>query len=204
MINEKLMWGKVMIERIIEIGDSFIDSLIILDINKDENPCLYVNATFEKITGYKKDEVIGKSLMLLSGPDTSKLVLEFIEQSFIEHRAFIQDIINYKKSGEPFLCRLVMLPFRNSKGKTLYLGLQNDITNKNFNIMNDKLKLVQSSEICHILNNQIAVLLFKIESMVKGDYNSELILDVAACLKAINKFSVEVEKVSEFEMFKYI
>ena len=76
-----------------------------------------------------------------------------------------KDIINYKKSGEPFLCRLVMLPFRNSKGKTLYLGLQNDITNKNFNIMNDKLKLVQSSEICHILNNQIAVLLFKIESM---------------------------------------
>ena len=70
--------------------------------------------------------------------------------------------------------------------------------------MNDKLKLVQSSEICHILNNQIAVLLFKIESMVKGDYNSELILDVAACLKAINKFSVEVEKVSEFEKFKYI
>ena len=193
-----------MIERIIEIGDSFIDSLIIVDINEIDHPCLYANQKFEKLTGYTKNEVIGKSLKLLAGPDTSDIVLEFIEKSFIDHRAFIQDIINYKKSGEPFLCRLVMLPFRNSKGKTLYLGLQNDITNKYFSIENEKLKQVQSSEICHVLNNQISVLLFKIESMVKGDYNSSLILDVASCLTAINEFSVEIEKISEFDKFRYI
>ena len=196
-----------MIERIMKVGDMFIDCLTIVDIQAEGRPCVYVNKKFEEVTGYTREEVVGKNLSLLQGAETSTEVTNYMRECFQQKQACIQDIINYKKDGTVFNNRLLMLPFRNSKGKTFYLGLQNDVTEKFREVNNSKLQEVQSAEICHFINNRLTALLYKIESMVKNDLNDEELKEQAAeimqWLKAINEFSVEIAHISEFGNFKY-
>lgn len=196
-----------MIERIMKVGDMFIDCLTIVDIQAEGRPCIYVNKKFEEATGYTREEVTGKNLSLLQGEETSREVISYMRECFQQKQACIQDIINYKKDGSVFNNRLLMLPFKDSKGKTFYLGLQNDVTEKFREVNNSKLQEVQSAEICHIINNRLTLLLFKIESMLKsnlrGEEYKEKEVEIMQRLQAINEFSVEIAHISEFGNFKY-
>ncbi len=90
-----------------------------------------------------------------------------------------------------------MIPFLSTSGKTLYLGIQNDISRKLDALGNDKLQKVQGSEICHYYNN----LLMKILARFDFDKRDE---KLSLLLEELNEFSFNIEKKSEFDAFEYI
>ncbi|OAV44373.1 PAS domain-containing protein [Lewinella sp. 4G2] len=72
---------------------------------------LWVNKDFEYITGYELHEVLGmKPGQVLQGPGTEPDVVESIRKGLASRESFKETITNYRKNGEPYLCRLVIHP----------------------------------------------------------------------------------------------
>jgi diguanylate cyclase (GGDEF)-like protein/PAS domain S-box-containing protein len=92
---------------------------------------IFVNEAFERRTGYARDEVIGRGLRLLRGPDTEAAVLEHIESAMTRSEAVRAELLNYTKSGEPFWVETELVPFTDEGGKnTHWVAVERDITER--------------------------------------------------------------------------
>lgn len=75
---------------------------------------MWVNKDFESITGYELTEVVGHNPgKLLQGPDTEPDAIERIRTGLAGKEPFKDAITNYRKNGEPYLCKLVIHPIYN-------------------------------------------------------------------------------------------
>ena len=77
----------------------------------------WVSYNFQEMTGYSREEVIGVSPSFLQGPETSSEIRAFIKRELNAHRKVKAEIVNYKKSGEPYLCCLQIHPIFDIQGK---------------------------------------------------------------------------------------
>lgn len=72
---------------------------------------LWVNQDFVEMTGYALDEVIGKSPgQVLQGPNSEIEAIERIRKGLENQVSHKDQVINYKKNGEPYTCKLVIHP----------------------------------------------------------------------------------------------
>ncbi|CAM4429037.1 EAL domain-containing protein [Paenibacillus phoenicis] len=103
--------------------------LAITNPNLPDNPLVYVNQGFEKITGYKREEVLNRNLRFLQGKETNKEHLAVIRKAIKEIGAATVTIKNYKKDGSTFWNQFVISPILDAEGHLLYfIGLQFDVT----------------------------------------------------------------------------
>jgi PAS domain S-box-containing protein len=92
-------------------------SCIISDSNQIDNPVVYVMPEFERQTGYREDEVIGRNPRFLQGVDTDPDTVEKIRHA-VEHMLPIEvEILNYRKNGSPYWNKLSIQPVFSNVGK---------------------------------------------------------------------------------------
>lgn len=109
------------------------DSILITDIDLvDGGPrIVYVNEGFTKMTGFSRDEVIGKTPRILQGPKTDKGTLAYLKKSLIEGHSFFGQAVNYRKDGSEFVNQWDIHPIYNEHGDlTHWVSYQHDITTK--------------------------------------------------------------------------
>lgn len=100
-------------------------SLLITDARKDDNPIVYVNESFLRLTGYRHDEVIGRNCRFLQGPDSDPLAVQAMSDAIRRGVAVTVDILNYRKDATPFWNRVRIRPMLDDDGAvTNFLGLQ--------------------------------------------------------------------------------
>lgn len=107
------------------------DSILIttLDLEKPGPRIVYVNEGFCKMTGYSKDEVIGKTPRILQGPKTDEKVLEKLKKNLKEGRPFFGQTINYRKDGSEFVNQWDIHPLKDEDGNiTHWVSYQHDIS----------------------------------------------------------------------------
>lgn len=105
--------------------------IVISDACQPNNPIIYCNPAFEKITGYSQEEAIGHNCRFLQGPDTDPKVIEKIRQSIREGQECQVVLKNYRKDGTPFWNELTISPVRDASGcLTHFIGVQTDITQR--------------------------------------------------------------------------
>lgn len=109
--------------------DSADNGILITDMRLPDNPVIYCNPAFEKISGYDTDEVLGRNCRFLQGPDHDQPGLATIRAA-ISRQGECQVILrNYRKNGEPFWNELSLSPIRDENGEvTHYIGIVNDIS----------------------------------------------------------------------------
>lgn len=101
----------------------------IADANKPGLPLVFLNAEFEKITGYTKAEMLGKNCRALQGPNTSHKAIEVIKNTINTFQTKRIEILNYKKDGTAFWNNLLISPVFNEQKKLIaFVGIQQDIT----------------------------------------------------------------------------
>jgi len=104
-------------------------ALVLTNPNLDDNPIVYANRAFEKITRYSSDAVIGRNCRFLQGDDTDPAQVRQLAQAVREERDFSVDIVNYRSDGTKFLNRLMITPlYDEERNLQCFLGVQRDMS----------------------------------------------------------------------------
>lgn len=102
----------------------------IVMITDPEKRVIWINNSFEKILGYKSEEVIGIDPgIFLQGPETSIETIREITRSLRDTGIFSGEILNYTKSGNKIWLYLNIAAVYDDAGKLInYVAVENDIT----------------------------------------------------------------------------
>ena len=107
------------------------EGIVITDSLHKENPIIYANAGFERLTGYTASEVLGSNCRFLQGTDTDPATREELSRAIRERRPCTVEILNYRKDGTRFWNRLSVTPIRDDGGEvTHFIGVQSDVTER--------------------------------------------------------------------------
>jgi PAS domain S-box-containing protein len=107
-----------------------VDERSIISKSNLEGIITYVNEPFEKISGYTKDELIGKPHNIVAHPDTKiSIVKELWKRIKIEKRLWQGRIKNLAKDGSEYYVDIIMKPILDLDGNIIeFISLSNDIT----------------------------------------------------------------------------
>ncbi|CAI7576143.1 unnamed protein product [Penicillium glandicola] len=117
-------------------------AFVMCDILIEDHPIVYVSEAFERLTGYTKDEIVGRNCRFLQAPDgrinagAKRIFVDgqtvYRLRSTIDDRNEIQaSIINYRKGGQPFMNLITMIPIKwDSDVYRYYVGFQVDLVEK--------------------------------------------------------------------------
>jgi diguanylate cyclase (GGDEF)-like protein/PAS domain S-box-containing protein len=109
--------------------ESSVNAVLITDFTKPDNPIEYVNPAFERITGYRAADVVGRNTRFLQGDDRDQPGVWEIRGALRELREGHGVLRNYRKDGSLFWNDLHIAPVRDEAGKvTHFVGILNDIT----------------------------------------------------------------------------
>ncbi|WP_434402885.1 PAS domain-containing protein [Planococcus sp. 11815] len=100
---------------------------IVTDPAQEDNPIIYANHTFTEMTGYAKEELLGRNCRFLQGPKTAPDAVDQIRQAIKNQEKTTVILRNYRKDGTPFWNRLAIAPVT-VEGKLYFIGTQTDIT----------------------------------------------------------------------------
>lgn len=103
--------------------------MIITDPRQHDNPIVFVNSAFSKLTGFAREEILGRNCRFLQGPQTDPKDVARI-RSAIDRRVPIElDLLNHRKDGEVFWNRLLVSPVFSEEGElTYFFASQFDVT----------------------------------------------------------------------------
>ncbi|GJD82868.1 histidine kinase dimerization/phosphoacceptor domain -containing protein [Methylobacterium haplocladii] len=106
-------------------------AMIITDPRQADNPIVYVNNAFLAMSGYGRDEIMGRNCRFLQGPDTDRAAVRQIREAVAECRDIAIDLLNYRKDGTSFWNALYLSPVANEAGEVLYFfASQLDVTDR--------------------------------------------------------------------------
>ncbi len=109
--------------------DASLTAMSISDATMDDNPIVYVNPGFTKLTGYSTEEAVGRNCRFLQGKETDPKPVQKLRRAIRKGEACHVKLINYKKNGKKFWNELVITPVRNEHGAlTHFVGVQFDMT----------------------------------------------------------------------------
>ena len=124
---------KDLLKRSIEAANN---SIVLTDPYQPDNPLIYVNQGFMKLTGYDEDEILGRNCRFLQirpdgTVDNDQPACRTLRDA-IERGEYCRAVIrNYRKDGEMFWNELYLTPVHDQDGKLVnYIGVQNDITER--------------------------------------------------------------------------
>jgi PAS domain S-box-containing protein len=104
--------------------------MIVTDPNQHDNPIIFCNAAFLKLTGYSDEEVIGRNCRFLQGYGTDAETVGKIREAIAAGEDVAVDILNYRKDGNPFWNAVFISPVRDDAGRIVYFfASQLDFTN---------------------------------------------------------------------------
>lgn len=104
-------------------------AMVITDPNQPDNPIIFANDAFLKLTGYLREEVIGRNCRFLQGAATAGSDVAAIRDAIAKREDVSVDILNYRKDGQTFWNALYLSPVFNEQGELLYFfASQLDIT----------------------------------------------------------------------------
>jgi PAS domain S-box-containing protein len=107
------------------------EGITIADARLPERPLIYVNDGFERLTGYRAEEVLGRNCNFLQGEDADEDTVEVMRRALQEGTDCTVEILNRRKDGTPFWNRLSITPVRDEAGEiTHYIGIQSDVTQR--------------------------------------------------------------------------
>lgn len=101
------------------IGFSPIAS-VVSDPRLPDNPIIAANDAFCRLTGYRRDEIVGRNCKFLAGARTEPWLTERIKDGIVHHRPVLVEILNYKRDRSPFRNAVLVAPLFDAEDRLRY------------------------------------------------------------------------------------
>jgi len=121
--------------RLLETAIARLNDIVLIteaeSVNEPGPRIVFVNDAFEHRTGYRREEVLGRSPRFLQGPGTQRDELDRIGAALRNWQPVRAELINYTKSGQEFWLELDIVPITNASGQyTHWVAVERDITRR--------------------------------------------------------------------------
>ena len=102
-------------------------SIVLSDAREADQPIIFVNSAFTKLTGYSLEEATGQNCRFLQGPLTNPSSVAAIRHALTTGVSVTSKLLNYRKNGESFWNDLTIDPIHDCSGElTHFIGFQRD------------------------------------------------------------------------------
>ncbi|MHB2265855.1 PAS domain-containing protein [Aliihoeflea sp. PC F10.4] len=106
-------------------------SMIVTDPAQPDNPIVFANEAFQKLTGYDRDEIIGRNCRFLQGPQTDQQSISNVREAIKAGEDIAIDLLNYRKDGSTFWNALYLSPVRSKEGEIkFFFASQMNVTDR--------------------------------------------------------------------------
>jgi PAS domain S-box-containing protein len=120
------------------VGDPFAAAIraarmamIVTHAHQPDNPLIFANDAFLALTGYGRDEIIGRNCRFLQGPGTDPAAIATLRRAVAGGEDLTIDILNYRKDGTTFWNALSLSPVHGKTGRIDYFfGSQVNVSDK--------------------------------------------------------------------------
>ncbi|MDX1641242.1 MAG: PAS domain S-box protein, partial [Balneolaceae bacterium] len=173
--KQENMWLELMESAIANTNEA----IAILNAKTDLSPhreVLYVNNAFEKMTGFKREEILGESLLQLMGKETDPNAILKVLKSLDRGEDCQIESTYQSKSGEENWAQISFAPVRDSDGKfSHWICIGRDITNRRLREQALRESLQEKEtllmEIHHRVKNNLAVVssMMQLQAMDETD-----------------------------------
>nr|WP_166756095.1 GAF domain-containing SpoIIE family protein phosphatase [Modestobacter marinus] len=103
----------------------------ITDPRQDDDPLVWVNPSFSRISGYSYEESVGRNCRFLQGPATERKAVDDLRQALRDEQPVTTTLLNYRKDGTAFWNQLSITPVFDGEGTLVsFVGVQTDVTER--------------------------------------------------------------------------
>jgi len=200
-VSQKLLEQQVQVEagnveakKLAMVASKTNTSIIITDKNRQIE---WANESFEKMTGYLLNEILGKKTSeLFYGEDTDPKVISYIDEELAQGRGCEVEKINYRKDGKKFWANTAIQPIFDDEGEfCYYIVIESDVTQRKESeaelyeakVIAEKANLAKSeflSRMSHELRTPLNAILGFAQILQLDELNEEQEDSVARILKA--------------------
>jgi PAS domain S-box-containing protein len=101
------------------------------DLDRPGPLIVYANPAFERMTGWSREDVLGRSPRILQGPKTDLGIFDDLRDRLNRGEQWQGQTINYRKDGSEFVMEWSIVPIRDDRGRPhRYLAVQRDVTER--------------------------------------------------------------------------
>lgn len=119
--REDLRFSERVLQRALAAASN---GIIITDATTPEQGLMFVNSGFERITGYRAQEVLGRNCRFLQGPDSDPQTVAIMRRAIAEGRECRVTVRNYRKDGAPFWNEVFLSPVRRDGRVVQFIGVK--------------------------------------------------------------------------------
>lgn len=134
-------------------------AVILTDPRQDDQPIIFCNEAFCRLTGYPVDEVVGRNCRFLQGERTDRDTVARMREAIETEEVAVVEVLNYRKDGTPFWNALHLGPIYDEAGNLLYFfGSQWDVSDIHQARADERHARAMAREVSHRLKNVFAVI----------------------------------------------
>lgn len=152
---------------------SIIDKYVITTTTRPDSTIVEVSSAFEKISGYSKEELLGKEISIIKHPQRDKQIIKELWDTILEQKTWTGIIKNKKKNGEEYWLEQTIIPKINEENKNIenFLSISVDITDKK-----ELEKIATIDKLTNIYNRRMLDDFLKTEIEIANRHNEDLSL----------------------------
>lgn len=134
-------------------------AVCLTDPHQKDDPIVFCNEAFERLTGYAREEILGRNCRFLQGPETDQDEVGRIREAIREEKVAVVELLNYRKDGAKFWNALHLGPIYDEQGGLKYFfGSQWDVSDVHAARAEERHAKAMAREVSHRLKNVFAVI----------------------------------------------
>jgi len=136
--------AKILMEPDFRLIHSLVTSqqnFVLSDPSLPDNPIVYASDGFCRMSGYKRQDILGRNCRFLQGPGTDQAAVDVIRQGVAEGRDISVCLLNYRADGSPFWNQFFLGALKDADGQVVnYVGVQCEVNTIPVNEIKDRVK----------------------------------------------------------------
>ena len=90
---------------------------VVSDPSQPDNPIISCNDAFLRLTGYAREEIIGRNCRFLQGAETERGQAAILRRAIERRQAAMAEFVNYRKDGTAFRNAVMIAPLYGDDGE---------------------------------------------------------------------------------------